>query len=349
MTLYSFITWLQSTAAPLLDLLLYVSAENYNTVTSAAYTAILPWYANYTVPPKRRDLARTRTAHLGLSGLDVDTTAEEAYAPGRGTASSEYEAAKRAAGIPAGDQSKGLNMGHSKGLGGFFGGPMYAARFKLDALSSELLDPLHELLGKHDYIFRGKELSSLDCLAFGYLSLLYYPPVPQSWLKETIQTKYPSIARYIRNLRECLFPGEGVSAATVWSISTGGSKSKGDALLPWQPNPKTIPSRAWAGVREMVGNVPGIASIIGPKVVHSLPLDIVHYNSSELPSSLLVNSTLGAIAAATLGLVSLAIHHRRTVREGPLIFWAMRSTAGFGEAENILSILAPQSLTTVRY
>jgi len=72
----AFITFLQSTATPLIDLSLYVSAENYNTATSSAYTAILPWYANYTVPPKRRDLARARTAHMGLSSLDVDTTAE---------------------------------------------------------------------------------------------------------------------------------------------------------------------------------------------------------------------------------------------------------------------------------
>ena len=118
LTRFSFCTFLQSTATPLVDLSLYVSAENYNKTTSSAYTAILPWYANYTVPPRRRDLARTRTAHMGLSSLDVDTTAEEGFAPGRGTASSEYEAAKQAAGIPTENQPRSLNIGRGRGLGG---------------------------------------------------------------------------------------------------------------------------------------------------------------------------------------------------------------------------------------
>ncbi|KAF7677472.1 hypothetical protein GT037_004331 [Alternaria burnsii] len=204
----AFITFLQSTATPLIDLSLYVSAENYNSTTSSAYTAILPWYANYTVPPKRRDLARARTAHMGLSSLDVETTAEEGFAPGRGTASSEYEAAKRAAGIPTENQPNAMSIGRGKSLGGLLGGQVYAARFRLDALSGELLDPLSDLLGKHDYLFRGDKPSSLDCLAFGYLSLLYYPPVPQAWLRETLQTKYPRIVAYIGRLHEDLFRGE---------------------------------------------------------------------------------------------------------------------------------------------
>src|SRR4051794_32241074 len=91
-----FSTFLQSTANPVLDLSLYISSKNYNTTTSSAYTAILPWYINYITPPRRRDLARARTAHLGLSSLDVTGDDEP---PGSGTASSEFEAAKRAAGV----------------------------------------------------------------------------------------------------------------------------------------------------------------------------------------------------------------------------------------------------------
>ncbi|KAJ4326415.1 hypothetical protein N0V94_000090 [Neodidymelliopsis sp. IMI 364377] len=191
-TAYS--TFLRSTATPLIDLSLFVSAENYNTITSSAYTAILPWYANYTVPPKRRDLARARTAHMGLDSLDVDTRAEESAGPGRGTASAEFEAAKRAAGLPTDSQPSIMKLGRGKGIGGFLGTPQYAARFRLDSVSNELLEPLTDLLGEKEYLLGTAQPSSLDCLAFGYLSLMLFPALPQAWLKETMSTKSPELA-----------------------------------------------------------------------------------------------------------------------------------------------------------
>ncbi|KAH7406036.1 Eisosome component PIL1-domain-containing protein [Phaeosphaeria sp. MPI-PUGE-AT-0046c] len=256
----AFIAFLQSTATPLVDLLLYVSAENYNTTTSSAYTAILPWFANYTVPPKRRDLARARTAHMGLSSLDVDTTAEEAFAPGRGTASSEYEAAKKAAGIPTDGQPNTLRIGRGKGIGGLLGAPVYAARFKLDALSDELLEPMADLLGKSNYLMKADRISSLDCLAFGYLALLFYPAVPQAWLKETIQRKFPRIASYLRRLREEIFLNEESNPSDVWSISSGSRDAGMGTSLPWQARASSVASSTWFGVREILGNMPAISA-----------------------------------------------------------------------------------------
>ncbi|KAH7078433.1 Eisosome component PIL1-domain-containing protein [Paraphoma chrysanthemicola] len=257
----AFIAFLQSVATPLIDLSLYVSAENYNQATSSAYTAILPWYANYTVPPKRRDLARARTAHMGLSSLDIDATADEGFAPGRGTASSEYEAAKRAAGIPTGGPPSALRMGRGKGIGGFLGAPVYAARFKLDALSNELLEPFADLLGKKQYLLHEGRPSSLDCLAFGYLSMLYYPAVPQPWLKETIQTKFPRVASYIGALRKEFFSKEDICAPDVWSISTGNMHEKSSQILPWEPNPQALSNKASIAAREMFWNIPLISSL----------------------------------------------------------------------------------------
>jgi hypothetical protein len=338
---YSFIAFLQSTATPLIDLSLYVSAENYNTTTSSAYTAILPWFANYTVPPKRRDLARARTAHMGLSSLDVDTTAAESFAPGRGTASSEYEAAKRAAGIPTDGQPSSLRMGRGKGIGGFLNAPVYAARFKLDALSNELLEPLSDLLGRSNYLLDGNELSSLDCLAFGYLSLLYYPAVPQAWLKETIQTKFPRIASYLRRLRDVVFANEEYDAAAVWAITSSSSDTTSGILLPWQTRSQNLASSASSGIREIMGNLPLISSFTQTtSVVHLEPRQTFKSIDSPLPSHALVNSLLGITAAVTAGLAALAIHHRRSPRDGALIFWALRPTTGLGEAGNILSVLA---------
>ena len=208
-----YLSFLHSVAGPLLDLYLFVSSENYHAATSSAYTAVLPWLSNYMIPPKRRNLARARTAHLGLSSLDVAEASEHMRGPGAGTASSEYEAAKMAAGIPTDSEPKALSMGRGKGLGGLLNSPIYAARFKLDALSNELLEPLSDLLQKKDYLLEGDKPSSLDCLAFGYLSLMFYPTVPQAWLKETTQTKFPRISRYIQRLRKEFFGGEEVNSA----------------------------------------------------------------------------------------------------------------------------------------
>jgi hypothetical protein len=301
---------------------------------------MLPWFANYTVPPKRRDLARARTAHMGLSSLDVDTTVEEGFAPGRGTASSEFEAAKRAAGLPTDSQPKPMRMGRGKGL---LGTPVYAARFRLDALSDELLEPLADLLGRADYILRGGQVSSLDCLAFGYLSLLYYPTVPQAWLKETIQTKFPRLTSYIRRLRKEIFSNEEIDAADVWSISAGSSDARRGVLLPWQARSQSLSSRALSGAREIVGNLPLVSSSMqGTSLVHLKPPPSSTMHRSSLPSHAFVNTLLGITAAATVGLASLAIHHRRSPREGALIFWALRPSTGLGEAGSILSVLANQ-------
>jgi len=322
-----------------------VSAENYNTATSVAYTAILPWYANYTIPPKRRELARARTAHMGLSSLDVDTTEEQAFAPGRGTASSDYEAAKRAAGIPTDGQPNTLRMGRGKGLGGLLGAPVYAARFRLDALSNELLQPLADLLGKNDYLLQSDKPSSLDCLAFGYLSLLLYPAVPQAWLREAIQTRFPRILSYIHRMRDLSFSNEHIDTGRIWSISIGSTSRTTDMLLPWQMRPHTFASTAVSGAKEILGNVPLLSSFAQRKrVTHSEPQTVSQKAKSSLPTPVLTNTLLGMTAAVAVGLASLALHHRRSPRDGPLIFWDLRppSSTGLGEAHDLLSVLASQ-------
>lgn len=278
---------------------------------------------------------------MGLSSLDVDITAEEAFAPGRGTASSDYEAAKRAAGIPTDGQPNTLRMGRGKGIGGFLGTPVYAARFRLDTLTNELVEPLADLLGKSDYLLEGDGMSSLDCLAFGYLSLLFYPAIPQAWVKETIQTKLPRIASYIRRLRKEVFSAEEIKPGEVWSIPTGSSGVTSGMLLPWQARSHSWASGALTGAREVFGNLPVVSSVAqSTSIVHlDSPLTSKTVRTS-LPSPTMVNTLLGITAAATVGLASLAVHHRRSPREGALIFWALRPSTGLGEAGDILSIFA---------
>lgn len=336
-------TFLRSTATPLIDLSLFVSAENYNTTTSRAYTAILPWYANYTVPPTRRELARTRTAHMGLNSLDVDTRAEESMAPGRGTASAEFEAAKRAAGLPTDSQPSVMSMGRGKGFGGFLGTQQYAARFRLEAVSNELLEPLSDLLGQNEYLLGTTQPSSLDCLAFGYLALMLFPAVPQAWLKETISTKFPHLATYVYKLRKDVLTDEDVDAAQVWAIATGSATSATESpnsLLPWTTRSQSFASNTFTGIREVVGNIPVLSSLMKREAVSPAePLPSSSRIASELPSPIFVNTLLGLTAAVAVGLASFAVQHRRSPREGELIFWALRPAVGLGDAGNIFNVL----------
>lgn len=339
-TAYS--TFLRSTATPLIDLSLFVSAENYNTMTSSAYTAILPWYANYTVPPKRRDLARVRTAHMGLDSLDVDARTEELSGPGRGTASAEFEAAKRAAGLPTDSKPSAMSIGRRKGLGGLLGTQTYAAKFRLDAVSNDLLEPLSDLLGSNEYLLGTSKPSSLDCLAFGYLALMLYPAVPQAWLKETITTKFSGLTTYIQRLRKDILSDTETSAAQVWAITTGRSSSVTEqsrsALLPWTARSQSFTSNTFTGVQEFVGNVP----IISYFMKQQLPIEPTPSSRrirSEIPPPIFVNTLLGFTVAAAVGFASFAIRHRRSPREGELIFWAFRPSVGLGDAGNIFNVL----------
>lgn len=307
-----------------MDLSLYISSENYNATTSSAYTAILPWYLNYTVPPARRDVARARTAHLGLSSLDVNTVERNGTEPGGHSLHSDFEAAKRDAGIPVEDrQSNILNMGRKKGVGGLLSSPIYAARFKLDALTNELLDPLADLLEKKDYLLEGGKPSSLDCLAFGYLALMFYPPVPQAWLKEALQARFPRIVSYINRMREELLGG--------------------DMNLPWGPaTPRPLYYTVGVVAREWTSNLPILSTILQKGVtIQTKPGKLSKKTKSSLLSPLFTNTLLALATMGTAALAGLAIHHRRNPREGNLIFWAMRpQTGGLGEAGDLLKALA---------
>ncbi|KAF1995837.1 hypothetical protein P154DRAFT_538535 [Amniculicola lignicola CBS 123094] len=352
----AFAAFIQFTGGPLIDLSLYVSAENFRNTTSSAYTAILPWHRNYTIPPARRDLARTRTAHLGLSSLDVSVVGEEDLGLGKGTPGADYEAAKRAAGLPPSNRSGQppvLSMGRGKGIGGLLSSPIYAARFQLDALTNGLLEPLSDLLENRKYLLGGNEPSSLDCMAFGYLALMFYPPVPQAWLKEAIQSRFPRIQSYITCMRGELLGGEETNAANVWSIST---KKKADSgaihrsSLPWHPQSSPgLFSNLSTAAHEVMFSLPLLSTLLRRDVIlHPQGKILSRRVASALPSPLIVRTLVAFSAVVTAALAGLAIHHRRSPRDGDLVFYALRPAifqggfGGIGEAESFLSVFANQ-------
>jgi sorting and assembly machinery component 37 len=281
----------------------------------------------------------------------MNTAEQDSSKSGGRSLASNFEAAKKDAGIPT--QPKVLSMGRKAGIQGLLSSPIYAARFKLDNLSNELLEPLASLLGKKDYLLEGGKPSSLDCLAFGYLALMFYPPVPQAWLKEALQARFPRLVSYIGRMRDELLGSEDVKAADVWSLS---SRRRDDAdiesvlhnlglHLPWRPPPsQSLYLPVVKATQEIVNNLPLVSTISKrPAIIQADSTQPAEKARSSLPSPFALNVFLAFSAAATAAIASIAIHHRRSPREGDLIFWALRpQPKGLGEAGNILSVLANQ-------
>lgn len=244
-------------------------------------------------------------------------------------------------------------MGRGRGVHGFLGSPIYAARIRLDALANELLEPLSDLLETKRYLFPGDTPSSLDCAAFGYLALMYYAPVPQAWLKEAMQTRFPRLVAYIERIRSEVVGSAAIEAKDVWAIA---SQQRGcreiqarllqsGSNLPWGPiPPRPLSSTIAMAAREIMPNLPVLSTILQRGVT----LQAADYTASEkvpssLPSPLAVRSMYAVSTAILAAVAAMAIQHRRSPREGDLIFWALRPSAqGLGEAGNILSVLAGQ-------
>lgn len=289
-------------------------------------------------------MARSRTAHLGLSNLELSAAEQNGSNIGRGTLSSEFENAKRDAGMPT--QAPALNMGRKAGIQGLLGTPVYAARFRLDALTNDLLEPFQHLLKKNRYLLGGDEPSSLDFLAFGYLALMLYPQVPQAWLREAMHARFPRVVECIEHMRRETITERHIKPSDVWDISHSGdghtAMSREGLHLPWRPIlPRPLSSAVTTIAREITSNLPLLSLVYKQEpVVQADTPSVSTKVASTLPSPMSVNALAAVTAAAAAAVIAMAIQHRRNPREGNLIFWALRPQAeGFGEAGSILGAL----------
>lgn len=189
----SFIT---STGLPLLDISLYVSYENYRLRTRSSFTQILPWYANFILPPRLRSAARARTAHLGISSIDIDTVHESVIDKPPSLQQQprqfeEHETEKHAKRL----------LGQRNPLGSMLRASEHAAAFKVKALADAFFEPLEDALSSKLNLLGTNNISAIDCLAFGYLSLMLYPRMPQAWLELSLKNQYPKLKAYTDRLR----------------------------------------------------------------------------------------------------------------------------------------------------
>ena len=211
----SFSSFVEAHGQPLLDLSLYVSSENYNSVTRPAYSHILPWPKPWLVTPQRRALAKARTAHLNLSSLDLDNAS--------------IEEKNGIAAKPGSDLIPPSLRSTRQTVTSLIRQPQHVSRFRLDALSDAFFEPLQQLLGQKRFLLSEESPSSLDCLALSYLALALLPEVPHPWLAESIKARSPDLCRYVRELVHKFFGGPVKVEDALPGTESGDSTS-----LPWR-------------------------------------------------------------------------------------------------------------------
>ncbi|CAL8576651.1 hypothetical protein XPA_002518 [Xanthoria parietina] len=232
----AYTSFLETHAQPLIDLNLYVSSENYHASTRPAYSHILLWPNTWLLPPQRRAAAKARTDHLNFSSLDLDTVDQQEE--------DRLQKSPFAAGteiptrlLPRTTASLAKKRGQ------------HAARFRLDRFAEGCLEPLNDLLKGKQYLLSSdkQRMTSLDCLALGYLALALVPAMPQPWLANKMKGSYPDLCRYVDDgVRKCFgLDFAVVAAGGRHQGRTGDDTSDGTTTtrttgLPWQtPTPDT--------------------------------------------------------------------------------------------------------------
>ena len=265
-------SFILSHAQILLDISLYVSYENY-CATRSAFTKILPWYANYIIPPTRRNAARTRTEHLGISSIDVDDVHEDLSnkPPGFG------EAEKEKSFEPETQKRASLLLPQRSTVSGLLRRPEHSAVFKLHTLAANCFEPLQDMLGKSEYFLGRAEMTEVDCLAYGYLSLMLYPDMPQRWLRSTLKKKYAKLVSFVERMHKELHMGtkvEDVMALAEYKDEQGNVSRRKDLgiTLPWsQPAPAGVIDAASTISTDLISRIPFFGS--STAIITSPPTD----------------------------------------------------------------------------
>jgi sorting and assembly machinery component 37 len=176
------LSFIESRGLPLLDLLLFVSSENYNGATRPALGTILLWPKSWVIPGRLRDRAKKRSEYLGLSGLDVDTIEDK-----------QDKDDGLAAHIP-------ISLRKPKQtVSSLLGRDVRRNKFRLDAVNADFLDVLNSMLGEQEWLF-GDSPSSADSFALSVLTIMFNSTgIPHNWTKTTIQKNYPVLAKWVQS------------------------------------------------------------------------------------------------------------------------------------------------------
>lgn len=204
----AFSAYLSVHASALLDLSLYVSAANWAATTRPAYSSLLNFPLTWTVPPLIRADAIQRCEHLGLAELDTDFDPHGSLHLTAGRDALPESFRKHLPGSSKPKKSVKEEMT-----------PEQAVAIRLFSLTENCLATLEGLMShteKQPRFFPDTGLTSLDCLAFGYLSLMLKAPVPRTFVKDWMEEHSPRLNAFVEDLLATSIPAVGT---TVWEAA----------------------------------------------------------------------------------------------------------------------------------
>lgn len=124
--------------------------------------------------------------------------------------------------------------------------PEQASAIRLHSLAEDCLAPLDAFIGREGSqkrptrFFREIPVSSLDCLAFGYLILMRDAPVPRSFLRDWLEQKSTGLPNFIDNMKATCLDGK---------------------ALPWaEPSARGICRTALRVLDSIARNMPGFGA-----------------------------------------------------------------------------------------
>ena len=330
--------FVESNAQLLLDISLYVSYENYSTKTRSAFTRILPWYANYTLPTVRRTAARARTEHLGVSSLDIDNVHEDVIdkpqslnAKTKGQNTFEHETEQRAKTL----------LGKRETIRSMLQKPEYAGAFRLKNLADAFFEPLQAFLAEKEYLLDTGAPTSLDYLAYGYLSLMLYPHLVQNWLSDAMRKKYSRLASYVERISS--YTDTQVDDKTISALFQKQSSDESGSMqgnvrsgLPW--------------TRPQAQGLLSIVSHISNDLLRRVPIIGSSDQLSELATKDHDETVFGRYLPGLVGLVSTAmalggywIYQNEIWPRGEAVqIFGRKRLTDYGEAGSALAALSNQ-------
>ncbi|KAL1889902.1 hypothetical protein Sste5346_008629 [Sporothrix stenoceras] len=246
-TAYS--AFLRAEAAPLLALSFYVSSANWVETTRPAYSRILPFPLTWLEPPAIRAAYASGAAHLGFSSLDTDNdvsdgdgnhkesslaaalhafpdrirkSVQQQKAEPAQTATEPKPAAKS---LSIAEAVSRVNTQSSSSET-----PESKVQSKLDEAVRACLSVLAEQKGTKRTLIRASgsddtaplvsSLTSLDCLAFGYLGLMTVPDVPRTFLRDALRRHHHELAVFVADVRAVCFSDDKSADSSAQIVST---------------------------------------------------------------------------------------------------------------------------------
>ncbi|KAI1502932.1 outer mitochondrial membrane transport complex protein-domain-containing protein [Biscogniauxia marginata] len=181
----AYASYLTTRGQGLLAISLYASPRAWAEITRPAYSSLLPFPLTWTIPPALRAAAIEKAEHLGMGYLAVELDTDGSSAPGLAeTTSTGFLRLRERLGPAATMQ------------------PEQTAAIRLQQLARDFYSTLDQFRGEKRFFLGDERPTSVDFLAYGYLSLLRVD-TPHPILKTVLEKQFGRLSEFLGIMDTC--------------------------------------------------------------------------------------------------------------------------------------------------